>query len=104
MPHFDLRMLASAADIARALEDPQRVLEVARHHKAMLSALNGSHVNGEQDALCVFEAVAHIMAQLVGGMDEAHRAGILAYVGARAETLHRDFLAAGAVAEHRSVQ
>jgi hypothetical protein len=102
--HFNFAVLAEAANMARALEEPARVLEVARHHKAIIGALNNSHVNGEQDALCVFEAVAHTLAQLIGGMEERERAGILGYVTARAETLHREYLAAGKVAEHRTDQ
>lgn len=96
---LDWSMIAKANEMAKVLEEGPRVLEVARHHKAIVGALNNSHVNGEQDAMCVFEAVAHTLAQLTGGLGEQERRGILNYVSARAETLGDQYRECGKTAD-----
>lgn len=98
---LDMTMIAQASRIAEVFEDPARLEEMARYHKAMLDALNATHTNGEQDAVCVFEAVSHLLAQLIAVMPPDGRHGTLKYIAARAEVLHADYLAAGKAAEHR---
>lgn len=88
------------AGLARAVAEPARSEECIRHHRALLVALNGSHVNGEQDALCVFEAVARLLAQLIGSLPDDTRYGTLRYIVTRADALRRDYPAAEHRVEH----
>lgn len=87
-------------ELAAGLSEPGREEETGRHHRAILAALNASHTNGEQDALTVFEALARLLATLVGGMGEAEARGVLTYVTRRALEHAPMYRAAGAVAEH----
>ena len=90
---------AQVANLAAGLAEPSRAAEVVRHHAALLKAMNNSvDANGEQDALCAFEAVAILLGQMLGGAPSDGRPGILSYVTHRA-LFHAAYLAqAGAAA------
>lgn len=88
------------AELAAGLREPGREEETSRHHRAILAALNASHKDGVQDTLTVFEALARLLATLVGGMGEAEARGVLTYVTWRALKHAPAARAAGAVADH----
>lgn len=100
---LDYEMLEQAGRIADALDrDPARMKLMAQYHRAIVDALNNTgDERGEQDAIAVFEAMAHTLAQQVGGTDERTRRAVLRYVVARAEMLAELYRSAGNVAEHR---
>lgn len=91
---------ASVAALAKGLDDPVRAAEVRRHFKALNHALNHSHVNGEQDGLCVFEAMALMLGQLTGALSPKERSDFLAYVMVRADQFAPMFSGAGKAASH----
>lgn len=93
----------ASADIAAALEqDPERLKLMARYHHAIVGALNATgDARNEQDALAIFEAMAHTLAQQVGASDQPTRLSMLTYVFARAEVLSEMYRDAGNVSEHR---
>lgn len=73
------------AEIAIAIREPARAAEVERHHRAMLAGLNASHDGASrQDAVVVFEAVARLLATLVGGLNDDEASGSVRYVARRA--------------------
>lgn len=98
---IDLRAINAAVEIAsRVYDDPSRLAEMRRYHAVIIDALNQEHHYFEQDATCVFEAIAMVLGQLTGGLPEDKRTGVLRYVHARAEILGHQFLEAGKVARH----
>lgn len=97
----EMERLVRVANIAKGLDDPARQAEMARHHKAIIAALNNSHTNGEQDALSVFEAIAHTLAQLLANQPEHVQAGTLEFIVTRARILAPEYAAAGKGAESR---
>lgn len=73
------------ATLAAGLAEPRCAAEVARHHAALLSAMNSSvDANGEQDALSSFEAIAILLGQMIGGAPSSSRPGILSFITHRA--------------------
>lgn len=91
----------SPAELALAIEsDPVRSAEAIQHYEALLAAMNASHVGGEQDALCVFEAVAMLTGQMIANLDKAGRQGAMAYIVDRAHHYAPAFLQAAAAAPH----
>lgn len=76
---------ADVANLAAGLAEPARTAEVAKHHAALLRAMNSSvDAKGEQDALCAFEAIAILLGQMTGGAQAESRPGILSYITHRA--------------------
>lgn len=76
--------MSTAKELAREIEgSPARLAEVKRHYEAIIGALNESHVDGEQDALCVFEAVSLATAQLIANFPDDARVGVVNYILAR---------------------
>ena len=96
-------MIRIAAEIASALDNPQRAAEMARYHRAIIGALNATHTNGEQDALALMEAFAHTLAQVFGATPADTRRGIMEYLGHRSEWLRDLYVNAGRAAEVRNV-
>ena len=75
----------AVANLAAGLAEPRRAAEVVRHHAALLSAMNAScDANGEQDALCAFEAIAILLGQMLGGASPSRRPGVLSFITHRA--------------------
>lgn len=87
-------------EIAKGLDDPQRFAETRRHFEAINRALNESHTGGEQDSLCIFEAMGMMLAQLTGALSERERASLLTYAVVRADQLAPEFRKAGKAAAH----
>lgn len=100
----DLKNLVQVAAIAAGLDSPERQAEWKMHHKAIIEALNNSHINGTQDALCVFEALAHTIAQLTANLTPVDRAGIRHFISTRADILAPVYQEAGMGAENRMVE
>jgi hypothetical protein len=88
------------AKIAEGLDDPQRMAEVRQHFEAVNGALNNSHVGGQQDSLCVFEAMGLMLAQLTGALSQQERESLLTYTIVRADMLASEFRKAGKAAAH----
>ncbi len=97
---IDAQTRRRANEIAGNLADPARHAEIDRHFRAINAALNNSHVNGEQDALCLFEAMAYQLAQLIGALSEKEQQAFLTYVMSRALQLAPEFRSAGKAASH----
>jgi len=85
--------------------DAKRAADVHRFHQVIIAALNETHDDkGEQDSLALFEGIAHVLAQLVGGFDDPDaRLGYLHFVVNRAEWLMDVYRAEDNVAQHREV-
>lgn len=83
----EMQRLVRVAEIAKGLEDPGRQEEAFRYHGVVIEALNATHKNGEQDALCVYEGLAHVLAQLTANLDDNSRQGVLEFVRVRAGIL-----------------
>jgi hypothetical protein len=86
--------------LAAGLNEPARFAETRRHFEAVNAALNRSHVNGQQDALCVFEAMAMMLGQLTGALSQRERDEFLGYVVVRANEHAKVFRAASKAAAH----
>lgn len=83
----DLQRLVQVANIAKGLAEPGRQEEAFRYHKVLIETLNDTHKGGEQDALAVFEGIAHVIAQLIANLEVDGRAGICTYIAMRAGIL-----------------
>lgn len=93
--------LISVDDLAQNIErEPARVAETARHHTAIIGALNNSHTDGEQDALTVFEALALTLAQLTANMADDEVNGLMVYVSERAKHHRPAFAESGKAARY----
>lgn len=90
------------ADLAGNIEnDPARLREAVRYYEAMVATMNATHrPDGTQDALCVYEAIALLLAQLTAGIDDAAAVGARTYVYERSDTLRAFFAESGKGAKH----
>lgn len=59
--------------------EPARAADMERYYLAVFKALNETHDDGEQDALCVVAGIGKMLGQLVGGLDERTRHGVLIF-------------------------
>lgn len=98
---YPLNLRLQAAEIALALAAPDRAAEAERYHRAIIDALNATHVAGVQDALAMADAIAHTLAQLFGAAE--NRDGVYEYVHCRALMLADEYVRCGNAARHEAV-
>lgn len=80
-----------AEKVLTAVErDPIRNDEARRYHEAIIATLNGLHQDGQQDALCVYDAMARVIAQLIRGDATGTVNGVLSYINLRCVAILKD--------------
>lgn len=85
---------------AGVVKDPARFAECNFYYEALLSTLNASHRNGEQDAFALLEAIAMVLGQVTGNFPPDATTGALHYVTTRALMHAEAFVSAGKAARY----
>jgi hypothetical protein len=81
--------------------DPVRTTECTRYYEAVISTLNETHQpDMTQDSLALFEAIAMVIGQLTGSLDERAADGSVNFIAARASFFRTEFIASGKAARH----
>jgi hypothetical protein len=93
---------AKAAALASNIwKDAQREEHCTKLFEAVSAGLQSVTLqDGTQDALCVYEAIAIQMGQLLAGIEKNEADGIMGFVILRAEAYREEFREAGKGAKH----
>ena len=84
---------------AGVIKDPARFADCVSYYEALITTLNATLRDGEQDALALFEAIAMMLGQMTGNLSRDELEGLLVYITERAAFYAEAFASAGKAAQ-----